>query len=138
MRYFLDILTVSLKLSTCHVAQMKANSELPKHILILKFGLSIWVECRWRVKIYLLRSSCQGKNELSHIILTDHMWLNMLYPVKAFCSFFNRCQLSILVWYFLITTNVLSYLAIILNFWESIKFIAAWRQLLGRGSCFHW
>jgi len=65
MRYFLDILAVSLKLSTRHVAQMKVNSEPSKHILILKFGLNmkfhIWVESRWRVKTYLLRSSCQGK-----------------------------------------------------------------------------
>jgi len=30
MRYFLDILTVSLKLWTRHVAQMKANSEPSK------------------------------------------------------------------------------------------------------------
>jgi len=28
MRYFLDILTVSLKLSTYHVAQMKANTAI--------------------------------------------------------------------------------------------------------------
>lgn len=134
MRYFLDILTVTLKLSACHMAQMKANSEISKHILILRLGI---LGCGLCMKLQTLGwKSLKGKhislkvfllpmfqeyvqdlllikvNGMAPIMFLDHEPEYFYTQWKLlFISWFLLCNslLSIWVCHFLFTTIVLSY-----------------------------